>query len=58
MYRKLETAVVIPCYNEEKMITQTIKKIPEYIDHIIAVNDASTDNTIGVLNNLLLLIIR
>jgi len=34
------------------MITQTIKKIPEYIDHIIAVNDASTDNTIGVLNKL------
>ena len=52
MYRKLETAVVIPCYNEEKMITQTIKKIPEYIDHIIAVNDASTDNTIGVLKKL------
>ena len=52
MYRKLETAVVIPCYNEEKMITQTIKKIPEYIDHIIAVNDASTDNTIGILNKL------
>ena len=52
MYRKLETAVVIPCYNEEKMITQTIKKIPEYIDHIIAVNDASTDNTIVVLNKL------
>jgi len=52
MYRKLETSVVIPCYNEEKMITQTIKKIPEFIDHIIAVNDASTDNTIGVLNKL------
>ena len=52
MYRKLETAVVIPCYNEEKMITQTIKKIPEYIDHIIAVNDASTDNTIGVLKKI------
>jgi len=34
------------------MITQTIKKIPEYIDHIIAVNDASTDNTIGVLKKL------
>ena len=52
MYRKLETAVVIPCYNEEKMITQTIKKLPKYIDHIIAVNDASTDDTIGVLNKL------
>ena len=52
MYRKLETSVVIPCYNEEKMITQTIKKLPKYIDHVIAVNDASTDDTIGVLNKL------
>ena len=52
MYRKLETAVVIPCYNEEKMITKTIKKLPKYIDHIIAVNDASTDDTIGVLKKL------
>lgn len=52
MYRKLETAVVIPCYNEEKMITQTVEKLPDYIDHVIAVNDASTDNTIGVLNKL------
>lgn len=43
---------MIPCYNEEKMINQTIKKIPEFIDHIIAVNDASTDDTIGVLNKL------
>ena len=53
MYRKLETAVVIPCYNEEKMITQTIKKLPKYIDHVIAVNDASTDDTIGVLNKMI-----
>lgn len=52
MYRKLETAVVIPCYNEEKMITQTVEKLPDYIDHVIAVNDASTDNTISVLNKL------
>lgn len=52
MYRKLETAVVIPCYNEEKMITQTVEKLPDYIDHVIAVNDASTDDTIGVLNKL------
>ena len=52
MYRKLETTVVIPCYNEEKMIAQTIKKLPKYIDHVIAVNDASTDDTIGVLNKL------
>lgn len=52
MYKKLETAVVVPCYNEEKMITQTVEKLPDYIDHVIAVNDASTDNTIGVLRKL------
>jgi glycosyltransferase involved in cell wall biosynthesis len=45
MYRNLKTAVVIPAYNEEKLIGRTVKSIPEYVDHIIIVNDASTDKT-------------
>lgn len=52
MYKKLEVAVIIPCYNEERLIDQTIKKLPEFIDHIFAVNDASTDATLQVLNKL------
>lgn len=49
MYRKLIVAVVIPCYNEEKLIKKTINDLPELVDHIIAVNDASSDKTINQL---------
>lgn len=50
MYRSLKVAVVIPCYNEEKLINKTIKNMPDIVDYIIAVNDASTDNTIKELS--------
>lgn len=49
MYRNLKVAVVIPCYNEEKLIKKTIDRLPDFIDTIIAVNDASTDKTIDKL---------
>lgn len=52
MYKKLTVAVVIPCYNEEKLITETIDGLPDFIDTIIAVNDASKDKTIDVLTSL------
>lgn len=40
--------VVIPCRNEEKIIAQTIKNIPDYVDEIIVVDNGSKDNTISV----------
>lgn len=49
MYRNLKVAVVIPCYNEEKLIKKTIDNLPGIIDYVIAVNDASTDGTMQVL---------
>lgn len=52
MYKKMKIAVVIPCYNEEKLIEKTIKTLPEFIDYIIAVNDASKDNTLAILNTM------
>lgn len=52
MYKKLEVAVVIPCYNEEKLIGDTVAKLPKYIDHIVTINDASTDSTLKILNKL------
>lgn len=45
MYRSLRVAVVIPAYNEEKLIAKTVLSVPDYVDRIIAVNDKSTDNT-------------
>ena len=38
--------VVMPAYNAEKTVRKTLEEIPrEYIDDIILVDDASTDNT-------------
>lgn len=52
MRKNIEVAVVIPCYNEEKLIHRTIKKLPDFIDHIIAVNDSSTDKTLEKLEEI------
>lgn len=45
MFRSLRVAVVIPAYNEQRAITQTVATIPEFIDEVIVVDDASTDET-------------
>ncbi len=38
--------VIIPAYNEEKSIAKVIEAVPpHFVDEIIVVNNASTDNT-------------
>jgi len=37
--------IVIPAYNEEKVISQTISDIKKYYPNVIAVDDGSSDNT-------------
>ncbi|WP_440952865.1 glycosyltransferase family 2 protein [Methanococcoides sp. FTZ1] len=44
--------VVVPAYNEEKLIKATIDGIPQYVDRIYVINDASTDNTAKVIETL------
>ncbi|HDG63967.1 MAG TPA: glycosyltransferase family 2 protein [Thermococcus sp.] len=52
MYLGKKIAVVVPAFNEERLIETTIKTIPEVADKIIVVNDASTDNTAGIVEAL------
>ena len=52
MYKQKKIAVTIPAYNERKLIRKTIESIPRYIDKIIVVDDASTDDTFLILKNI------
>ena len=42
--------VIIPAYNEEKLIAKTLGGIPSFINSIIVIDDASTDDTAGIVN--------
>jgi glycosyltransferase involved in cell wall biosynthesis len=45
VFRDLKIAVVVPAFNEEKLIGRTIRGVPEFVDHIVVVDDRSTDGT-------------
>ncbi|MBN2344161.1 MAG: glycosyltransferase family 2 protein [Deltaproteobacteria bacterium] len=45
-------AVVVPAYNESLLLKKTISSIPDYVDYICIVNDASTDETAKVIEQM------
>ncbi|MEM7504217.1 MAG: glycosyltransferase, partial [Pseudomonadota bacterium] len=44
MYREREVAVVIPAYRAKETIVEVVEAVPEWVDHIIVVDDACPQN--------------
>ena len=51
MYKGKTVCVVVPAYNEEKLISRVIETMPDYVDKIVAVDDKSTDKTGEIVRN-------
>ncbi|MCO5383599.1 MAG: glycosyltransferase [Methanosarcina barkeri] len=51
LFRAYKIGVVVPAYNEERLIQETIDGIPAYVDKIYVINDASTDRTAEIINS-------
>ncbi len=49
MYKDKSVAVVVPAHNEEKLIIKTLSTIPDFVDRVIVINDASEDNTLKLI---------
>ena len=52
LFRAYKIGVVVPAYNEELLIQETIDGIPTYVDKIYVINDASTDRTAEIINSM------
>lgn len=50
MYKEKTISVVIPAFNEEQLIGNVIDEMPIYVDFLVIVDDASTDNTFKIVN--------
>ena len=52
MFKSCSVAIAIPCFNEEKNLPKVIDGLPGWVDAIVIVDDASTDNTVNVAQSL------
>ncbi len=58
MYKGLSITVITPCLNEEQGVEQVLRAIPEFVDEVIVVDNASTDRTSEVAASLGARVIR
>lgn len=52
MLKQRSIAVVIPALNEEAQIGEVIGAMPDFVDHVIVVDDGSTDDTVKIAEGL------
>jgi glycosyltransferase involved in cell wall biosynthesis len=45
VYKSQKITVIIPCLNEEQGIEQVLRRMPEFVDEVIVVDNGSTDRT-------------
>jgi glycosyltransferase involved in cell wall biosynthesis len=50
MYKDRRIAVVVPAYNEARLVGQVLRTLPDFVDHVIAIDDCSTDDTFAVIS--------
>src|SRR5215510_4363729 len=58
MYKGLSITTIIPCLNEEQGIEKVLRSMPEFVDEVIVVDNASTDRTSEVAASLGAKVIR
>ena len=46
MHGGCSVGVVVPAYNEERQIDKVLETMPDFVDHIVVVDDHSTDKTL------------
>lgn len=51
MFRDHRLAVVVPARNEAAQLPRVLAELPAYVDHIVVVDDASTDETAEVIRS-------
>lgn len=52
MYKENEITVLIPAFNEELLLPETIQSLPHFVDNIIIIEDCSTDGTKDFINGI------
>jgi dolichol-phosphate hexosyltransferase len=58
MYKGQSITVIVPCLNEEQGIEQVLRAMPDFVDEVIVVDNASTDRTSEVAASLGAKVIR
>ncbi|MFQ5429238.1 MAG: glycosyltransferase [Phycisphaerae bacterium] len=52
MYRDKRIGIVVPAHNEEPQIERTCATMPDWVDHIIVIDDCSADRTAEIVRRI------